>query len=97
MELCLQVYGEESMLTSRLCLNTGILYEDSGDYVTAFRYFERWAKVSEVVYGHDHPKSQSAKRALNEPTYTWIAQCLKENQLTAEQINREIGWQPEAA
>ena len=45
MEICKQVYGEFSLLTSRLFINIGIVYEDQNDYVKAFEYFKKWAQV----------------------------------------------------
>ena len=54
MEICRQVYGEDSLLSSRLYINIGIVYEDNNDYVKAYEFFRKWATVSEIVLGPDH-------------------------------------------
>ena len=99
MDLCLQVYGQISMLTSRLYINIGIVYEDTKNYVKAFEYFRKWALTSEEVLGPTHPKTLRAKGVLNEPRYKRIADRLKEqdNQVSEEgnldlinEINQEI-------
>ena len=77
-ELCLQVYGECSLLMSRLYINIGIVYEDNNDYVKAFNYFMRWARVSEMILGPQHPKTLRAKGVLKEPRYNLVAERLKE-------------------
>lgn len=41
LELCLKGYGEKHLLTTRIYLNTGICFEQSGDYATAFSFFKR--------------------------------------------------------
>ena len=78
MEICSQIYGEYSLLTSRLYINIGIVHEDSKDYVKAFDYFKKWARASETVYGPDHPKTLRAKGVLQEARYKLVAQRLKE-------------------
>ena len=83
-ELCLQVYGECSLLISRLYINIGIVYEDNSDYVKAFNYFMRWARVSEMILGPHHPKTLRAKGVLKEPRYSLVAERLKENSNDAE-------------
>ena len=77
--MCLQVYGECSLLISRLYINIGIVYEDNNDYVKAFNYFIRWARVSEMILGPHHPKTLRAKGVLKEPRYSLVAERLKEN------------------
>lgn len=78
MELCMQLYGEFHILTSRLYINIGIVYEDNNDYHKAYSYFKRWAKVSEEILGPQHPKTQRAKGVLRESRYRRIAQDLGE-------------------
>ena len=78
MEICKQVYGEFSLLTSRLYINIGIVHEDNNDYVKAYEYFQKWGRVSEVVLGPEHPKTLRAKGVLKEPRYKLVAQRLKE-------------------
>lgn len=104
MEICQQVYGEHSLLTSRLYINIGIVHEDNNDYVKAFEYFRKWASVSEIVLGPDHPKTLRAKGVLKEPRYRLVALRLKEqedrqgeneaneenNGLEESQINEEV-------
>ena len=77
MEICMQVYGEHSLLTSRLYINIGIVYEDNKDYVKAYECFCKWAEVSEIVLGPTHPKTLRAKGVLKEPRYRLIAMRLK--------------------
>ena len=72
----MQVYGEESLLTFRLYINIGIVYEDNKDYVKAYEFFTKWAAVSEKVLGPDHPKTKRAKGVLKEPKYQFVAQYL---------------------
>ena len=84
MVICSQIYGEYSLLTSRLYINIGIVHEDTKDYVKAFEFFKKWAKASETVYGSDHPKTLRAKGVLKEPRYRLVALRLKEqHELTA--------------
>ena len=49
LDLCLQAYGEFCVLTSRLYLNIGIMYEDRRDYREAFHWFIKWQDVCEEV------------------------------------------------
>ena len=79
MEICCQVYGEDSLLSSRLYINIGIVYEDNNDYVKAYEFFRKWAEVSEAVLGPDHPKTIRAKGVLREPRYRLVAQRLKQH------------------
>ncbi|XP_070563916.1 TPR repeat-containing protein DDB_G0287407-like [Ptychodera flava] len=76
MDLCIQTYGEYHVLVSRLLLNTGIYYEDSGDYYTAYKYFKRWRHTTEEVFGLEHPKTKRAIDTLEEPMYSRIAREL---------------------
>ena len=64
MELCLQVYGEQSLLTSRLYINIGIVYEDNKNFVKAYEYFKKWATVSQAELGPEHPKTLRALGVL---------------------------------
>lgn len=74
----MQMYGEYHILTSRLYINIGIVYEDNKDYRKAYTYFKRWARVSEEILGPEHPKTQRAKGVLRESRYRRIAQDLGE-------------------
>ena len=49
LDMCLQAYGENSVLSSRLFLNIGIFHEDNRQYRTACEWFMRWHKCSEEV------------------------------------------------
>ena len=49
LELCVQAYGEFSVLNSRLLLNIGIMFEDMRNYQEAFNYYIRWQDVCEQV------------------------------------------------
>lgn len=75
----MQMYGEYHILTSRLYINIGIVYEDNNDYKKAYEYFKKWARVSEEILGPDHPKTQRAKGVLRESRYQRIARTLGEN------------------
>ncbi|XP_036368972.1 nephrocystin-3 [Octopus sinensis] len=78
MDLCMQMYGEYHILTSRLYINIGIVYEDNKEYRKAYEYFKKWARVSEEILGPDHPKTRRAKGVLQETRYRRIAQELGE-------------------
>ncbi|KAK6179484.1 hypothetical protein SNE40_011834 [Patella caerulea] len=78
MDLCMQMYGEYHILTSRLYINIGIVYEDNNNYNKAYEYFKKWARVSEEILGPDHPKTQRAKGVLRETRYKRIAQQMGE-------------------
>jgi len=86
MELCSRVYGEFSLLASRLYINIGIVYEENKDYFKAFDYFKKWSKVTELVFGPDHPKSLRAKGVLREPRYVIIATHLKNRNPSLDRI-----------
>ena len=49
LDLCLQVYGDMSVLSSRLFTNTAILYEESGDQNEAYDLFLKAKKVKVEV------------------------------------------------
>ncbi len=49
LELCQQAYGEFSVLSSRLLLNIGIMYEDKRDYDEAYNFYIKWQDVCEQV------------------------------------------------
>ncbi|GAB1609949.1 repeat-containing DDB_G0287407-like [Argonauta hians] len=78
MDLCMQMYGEYHILTSRLYINIGIVYEDNKEYRKAYEYFKKWARVSEEILGPDHPKTRRAKGVLQETRYRRLAQELGE-------------------
>ena len=78
MDLCMQMYGEYHILTSRLYINIGIVYEDTNNYKKAYEYFKKWAIVSEEILGPEHPKTQRAKGVLRESRYQSIARELGE-------------------
>lgn len=69
----MQMYGEYHILTSRLYINMGIVYEDNNDYKKAYEFFKKWARVSEEILGPDHPKTLRAKGVLRESRYRRIA------------------------
>ncbi|XP_071952526.1 telomerase protein component 1-like [Antedon mediterranea] len=90
LELCLQAYGENSVLTSRLYLNIGILHEDNRRYYDAYDWFIKWQKVSEEVFGYHHPRTQRCRNCLAESRYRSVKQNLeRRNQVNAQnqQIN----------
>lgn len=71
-ELCLKTYGEKHMLTLRLYLNIGILYEDNRDFQKAYDYFVKWHETCQEVLGPSHPKTGRARDTLNEAAYVRI-------------------------
>ncbi|XP_033637129.1 telomerase protein component 1-like [Asterias rubens] len=75
LELCVQAYGEFSVLTSRLLLNIGIMFEDMRNYQEAFNYYIRWQDVCEQVFGYHHPRTQRCRNCLEEPIYRRIQQA----------------------
>lgn len=81
--------GENHILTSRIYINIGIVYEDNKDYVKAYKYFAKWAKVNEVVLGPTHPKTMRARRVLKEPRYMYIASRLKDLERQVTDGDRE--------
>ncbi|XP_022087926.1 telomerase protein component 1-like [Acanthaster planci] len=83
-DLCLQAYGEYSVLASRILLNTGIMYEDMGKYNQAYDYYLRWQDVCEEVFGYHHPRTQRCRNCLNEPMYRRIKQAR-----AAQEANRQ--------
>lgn len=109
LDICQEVNGENHILTSRIYINIGIVYEDNKDYVKAYKYFARWARVNEVVLGPAHPKTMRASRVLKEPRYLYVASRLKDlerqdvddadkdNVLSEEVINQKAQHLVEAA
>jgi hypothetical protein len=86
----MQMYGEYHILTSRLYINIGIVYEDNNDYKKAYEYFKKWARVSEEILGPDHPKTQRAKGVLRETRYRRIAKSLGELEAGEVLDNTEV-------
>ncbi|WAR23724.1 Y7407-like protein [Mya arenaria] len=78
MDLVMQMYGEYHILTSRLYINIGIVYEDNNDFNKAYEYFKKWARVSEEILGPEHPKTLRAKGVLRETRYRSIARRMGE-------------------
>nr|XP_054764277.1 telomerase protein component 1-like isoform X2 [Lytechinus pictus] len=73
LDLCLQAYGEFCVLTSRLYLNIGIMYEDRRSYREAYHWFIKWQDVCEEVFGYHHPRTQRCRNCLKEPRYVYVA------------------------
>ncbi|XP_072027470.1 uncharacterized protein [Amphiura filiformis] len=71
-KLCVEAYGECSVLTSRLNTNIGIMYEDRGDYHEAFKWFVKWGATCEKVFGYHHEKTEKTRRLFEEPKYAAI-------------------------
>lgn len=86
----MQMYGEYHILTSRLYINIGIVYEDNNDFKKAYEYFKKWARVSEEILGPDHPKTQRAKGVLRETRYRRIAKSLGELEAGETLDNTEV-------
>ncbi|XP_071495043.1 telomerase protein component 1-like [Diadema antillarum] len=72
LDLCLQAYGEFSVLTTRLYLNIGIMYEDRREYREAYKWFIKWQDVCEEVFGYHHPRTQRCRNCLAEPRYVFV-------------------------
>lgn len=81
LEQCLQAYGENSVLTSRLYLNIGIFHEDNRRYKIACEWFIKWKTVCEEVFGYHHPKTKRARETLKRPRYMRIIMEELQNQL----------------
>ncbi|XP_019645560.1 PREDICTED: TPR repeat-containing protein DDB_G0287407-like isoform X1 [Branchiostoma belcheri] len=79
--LCLQTYGENHILTSRLYINIGIYYEDRAQYRDSYKHFKKWYQTCLVVFGPDHPKSKRAAGTLEEPLYRRIRQMDERGEL----------------
>ena len=62
-ELCLKTYGEKHMLTLRLYLNIGILYEDNRDFQKAYDYFVKWHETCQEV---SRTENYTLKQSLHE-------------------------------
>ncbi|XP_033113072.1 telomerase protein component 1-like [Anneissia japonica] len=67
--LCIQIYGDVSVLSSRLFTNIAILLEEMGNTSEAFKYFKRGLESKIQVFGDDHPQTGRLKRVLQEPAY----------------------------
>lgn len=93
MDLCMQMYGEYHILTSRLYINIGIVYEDNSNYKKAYEYFKKWARVSEEILGPEHPKTQRAKGVLRETRYRQIARDLGESD--SEEVDEPVEQEDE--
>lgn len=91
LDLCLQAYGEYCVLTSRLYLNIGIMYEDRRDYKEAYHWFIKWQDVCEEVFGYHHPRTARCRNCLKESRYIYVARQVAaeraKNQRNAEQGN----------
>ncbi|XP_072023611.1 telomerase protein component 1-like [Amphiura filiformis] len=77
-EMCLQAYGDYSVLTSRILLNKGIMYEDKRNYVKAYEYFIKWQDVCVEVFGYHHPLSNDVSNCLAEARYARVKQHLEQ-------------------
>ncbi|XP_064629063.1 TPR repeat-containing protein DDB_G0287407-like isoform X2 [Lineus longissimus] len=73
MALSKEVYGEYSVLTGRLYINTGIYWEETGNYNKAYEFFSNNYRVMREVFGDDHIKTSRAKHILQEPAYRRMA------------------------
>ncbi|XP_001198485.3 telomerase protein component 1 isoform X2 [Strongylocentrotus purpuratus] len=72
-ELCLEAYGEMSVLASRLFTNMGILLEEMRQKEEAYDYFVRSREIKVAVFGPKHPQTQRLDRVLAEEDYAAIA------------------------
>eukprot|EP00058_Branchiostoma_floridae_P025527 XP_002611017.1 hypothetical protein BRAFLDRAFT_97506 [Branchiostoma floridae] len=79
--LCLQTYGENHILTSRLYINVGIYYEDRGQYRDSYKHFKKWYETCLVVFGPDHPKTKRAAGTLEEPLYRRVRRMDEQGEL----------------
>ncbi|XP_033641295.1 telomerase protein component 1-like [Asterias rubens] len=84
LDMCLQAYGENSVLSSRLFLNIGIFHEDNRNYRKACEWFIRWHRCSEEVFGYHHPKTERARKTLARPQYKRLL-----TQMEAEERERQ--------
>ncbi|XP_013381732.1 TPR repeat-containing protein DDB_G0287407 isoform X2 [Lingula anatina] len=78
-KLCVQAYGDKCVLAARLKINTGIYWEEIGNYYKAYEFFRNYALICEEVMGPENPKTIRGWNILNESTYKAIAQELGHN------------------
>ncbi|XP_072023567.1 telomerase protein component 1-like [Amphiura filiformis] len=91
LELCLQAYGEFSILATRLLLNIGIYHEDNRRYTQACEYFVKWHETALEVHGYHHPKTQRARETLEEPRYKVMAAKMLQERRLAKKLEQELG------
>ena len=49
-DLCMDVYGNDHILSARLCKNVGIMYEeDHKDLKKAYKYYHLWHTILDEV------------------------------------------------
>ncbi|XP_013389256.2 uncharacterized protein LOC106157978 [Lingula anatina] len=70
--MCYQVYGEKCILASRIMTNTGIHYEELGDYLKAYDCFKKQAYLCVEIYGPKHPMTVRSMNTIREPMYRRI-------------------------
>ncbi|XP_066928434.1 TPR repeat-containing protein DDB_G0287407-like isoform X2 [Clytia hemisphaerica] len=75
LSICMKAYGEHHLLTTRILLNTGIMYEMHGDYQKAFQNFKDLKRVCLAVFGHGHPKTVRAIKTISDPRYQRMLQA----------------------
>jgi len=64
-DLCLQVFGEDHILSGELCRKVAIMYEENEkDLKSALSYYERCFKIFEMLFGDDHPKTEQLAELL---------------------------------
>ncbi|XP_071951905.1 telomerase protein component 1-like isoform X2 [Antedon mediterranea] len=71
--ICIQTYGEVSVLSSRMFTNIAILLEEMNNYDEAYTYFKNGLSSKIQVFGDDHPQTGRLKRVLQEPAYQRLA------------------------
>ena len=59
-------FGEDNIHVSSDYFNMGYAYEHLNDYVQALYYYEKSLNIREKVLSSDHPKTQSALKAVND-------------------------------
>ena len=75
-QLCIQAYGECSVLACRLNCNIGIMYDDRAEYYKAYDWFVESAETREKVCSR-HIKGVLKFKAENACIFQYLApQCL---------------------
>lgn len=64
-------------------MNTGICYEDTGNYDKSYDHFKTVYLINKEVYGPDHIKTKRNQGILTEPTYRRIAQRRNDTEIMA--------------
>ncbi|RDD44588.1 Telomerase protein component 1 [Trichoplax sp. H2] len=76
LDLCVQAYGENHRLTSRIVFNMGIVIEYKNKH-ESYHYYLRAYKIKCEILGPTHPSTLRTKAVLDEPGFRIIAESLE--------------------